>query len=165
MSRIIGIDPGTQKMGWAIVEGGNTILNYGWINAGSLNYEVRIPTIIYELEKSYREYKCTDIAVERAIRWNGRQIAALETLCQAIRVWSKRVNPQRKIGEYNVSEWKSNMLGNYRANAEFTQRTIEALFPRLKRDLPEHIHDAIYIAMYHHKKTILKVQNDLKSNL
>jgi len=151
--RFIAIDPSSTELGWAIF-GDDKAVVWGIISTAAVPYEKRFTHIIGELTAVYERFGFSEIACERAVRFEGRSIPALEVAVTSIRKWAQRHilarNGKMDISFYSPSEWKVSAAGDGRADKEAVARVICLEYPQLPDDVPSHVTDAIGIGQHHY---------------
>lgn len=146
MTRFIALDPSSTVSGWAVFDD-DRLVAWGKIDTKKVEYSFRYQFIVNELLHLAQVYDFKEIAAETAVRWQGREIAALKVAYSSIRHWAKRF--KFPLAEYNVSAWKTAVLGNCHVSKDGTAAVVRLLFPALPADLGEHEVDAIGIGTYH----------------
>jgi len=141
--RILGIDPGSIRCGWAILD--DDLVAHSTICNDREFYHERTAHIISVIEAVVDQYKVTDIACERAFRNPHRNTAALQVVVQAIKVWCRQ--HKYPLGLYSPGQWKKTVVGSGRATKDEVQVAIGLYFPGMKGQ--EHEFDAAGIALHH----------------
>ncbi len=154
MTRFLALDPSSTNVGWAIFDD-DQLVAWGTISTKKVDYSFRFQFIVNELIHTVQSYNPTEIASEETkFRWKGREIASLRVAFVSIRKWAEKA--KLPMVHYNVSTWKSSVLGDQHASKETTNATVRLIFPRLPAGLDEHAIDAIGVGVYH--AGILKLQ-------
>jgi len=153
MTRFLALDPSSTVSGWAVFDD-DALVAWGKIDTKKVDYSFRYQFIVNELIHLVQVYNFQEIAAETAPRWQGREIAALKVAYSSIKHWAKKVG--LPMAEYNVSAWKTSVLGNCHVSKEGTQATVRLIFPRVPADLGEHVADAIGVGLYHAGKKKLQ---------
>jgi len=150
--KFLSIDPGSTNLGWAVFDDGELVV-YGVISTDDVPYEMRYLHICEELSALYARHAFTEVACERAIRFEGRRIPALEVAVMSIRKWAERQDRPRRRGLavyfYSPSEWKVSAAGHGSATKEEVARVICLEYRQLPADVSNHITDAIGIGIHH----------------
>ena len=141
--RILGIDPGSIRCGWAILD--DDLVAHSTICNDREFYHERASHIINVIESVVDQYKVTDIACERAFRNPHRNTAALQVVVQAIKSWAKQ--HKYALGLYSPGEWKKSVAGSGKASKAKVQQAIKLYFPGITGQ--EHEFDAAGIALHH----------------
>ena len=117
-----------------------------------VEYEERYLHITRELQKLYERYRFDEVACERAIRFEGKKIPALEVAVTSIRKWSERrkyFDHKMFIYFYSPGEWKVSAAGSGNADKEAVARCVCLIFRQLPADVSNHITDSIGIGLHH----------------
>ncbi len=151
MNRFIAIDPSSTFTGWAVFEDAGLVA-WGNIDARKAEYSFRFQYIVDEIAALGVRYGFREIAIEDVkAAWHSknrlRNIAGLQIVFRSIQEWAKSVN--FPLAAYNPATWKNAVVGDVHASKEATLENICLRFPRLPRDLAEHVYDAIGIGVYH----------------
>lgn len=144
--RFIALDPGSRFTGWAVFDG-DGLVAWGRIVADKVEYSSRFQFIVNELGKLLDQFNFEEVAVEEAVRFEGREIPALKVASLGIKKWAE--GRRLPYSKYNVATWKASVVGNGHAGKEATARNILLRYPSLPADLSEHEYDAIAIGVYH----------------
>ena len=142
--RILGIDPGSIRCGWAILDDDRLVAHSTICNDREFYHE-RAAHIISVIESVVDQYNVTDIACERAFRNPHRNTAALQVVVQAIKSWAKL--HKYPLGLYSPGEWKKSLVGSGKASKDEVQVAITLYFPSITGQ--EHEFDAVGIALHH----------------
>jgi crossover junction endodeoxyribonuclease RuvC len=153
MIRILGIDPGSRKAGFGLIEVQNNQIKY--LSSGVLNYDTksafleRLYHIYDSCQKLIETYAPNEIALESLIY--VKNISSLSKLAQArgamIAAFAK--NNRGKIFEYSPTLVKSSVTGDGHADKDSIQKGLRLLFgPKKFRSHDES--DALAIAVCHH---------------
>lgn len=145
--RFIAIDPGSRNIGYAVFED-DRLITYGAVNFEKVSYERRPARIIDCLDEVLRAHPVTEIAIEQAVKFQGKKIPELEVACVSIRKWAKA----RRLAyrSYNTATWKKGFAGDHRADKDAVARVAYLIWPSLPRELSDHTTDAIGIGSYHY---------------
>jgi len=150
--KFMSIDPSSTNLGWAVFDDGG-LISYGVISTDAVPYEMRYLHICQELSALYACHDFTEVACERAIRFEGRRIPALEVAVTSIKKWAERQRRQGHPGFiiyfYSPSEWKVSAAGSGSATKEEVARVICLEYKQLRADVSDHITDAIGIGIHH----------------
>ncbi|MFP6683341.1 MAG: crossover junction endodeoxyribonuclease RuvC [Polyangiaceae bacterium] len=148
--RVIGIDPGSRRMGWGVVERVGTRLEHvahGVIVAGTGELPGRLLTIDRELTEAVSAHAPSCAAMETiffgknaqsAVKLGHARGAAMVVLARA----------GLTIGEYQPTLVKRAVVGAGRASKEQLARLVTALL-RLPKPPPEDAADALAVAITH----------------
>ena len=148
--RILGVDPGTRALGYAIVDWGRAA---EYVECGVLKADVRegmatrLHAIVAELGEIIEEFEPTVLALEKA--FYGRNAASALKLGQArgaiIMLAGQREVP---VFEYTPATVKQAVVGHGRATKAQIQARVQLLF-RLRRLPSVDAADALAIALTH----------------
>jgi crossover junction endodeoxyribonuclease RuvC len=153
MVRILGIDPGSRKAGFGLIETHHNQIKY--LSSGVLIYDTksdfleRLHHIYDSCQKLIETFAPNEIALESLIY--VKNVSSLAKLAQArgamIAAFSK--NNRGKIFEYSPTLVKSSVTGNGHADKEAIQKGLRLIFgPQKFKSHDES--DALAIAICHH---------------
>jgi len=150
---IMGLDPGTNVMGYGLllVTGQNlTLLQYGVIQLSKYEkHEVRLKKIFDRILALIEEFNPDEVALEAP--FYGKNVQSMLKLGRAQGVaMSAALHRGLPIIEYAPKKVKQSVTGNGNASKEQVARMLMGLF-KIK-DLPELLDatDALAVAMCHH---------------
>ena len=149
--RVLSVDPSSTNLGWAVLDD-DSLIAHGVISTKKVVYERRYLHITDELMKLRKEYSFDEVACERAIRFEGKRIPALEVAVKAIEKWAERrkwVDHPLPIYFYSPSEWKRSVAGAGNADKAAVARCVCLIYPQLPEDVSDHETDAIAIGQHH----------------
>ena len=150
--RILGIDPGSRKAGWAVVEVVGRKINY--IDSGVLRFD-KIPEFLDRLgtiHKSIKDlvsiHKPDEAALEALIY--VKSVPALSKLAQArgAMIAGLSEKHQGKVSEYSPTQIKSTVTGHGHAAKEGVEKTLRMMFGNIKFKTNDES-DALAIAVCH----------------
>jgi Holliday junction resolvasome RuvABC endonuclease subunit len=147
MPRFIAIDPASTVTGWAVFQD-ERLVAWGVIDSRRVEYAMTFQNVVNRLAELSKKYQFQEVAVEQAVRFEGREIPALKVVCLAIKKWAE---PWFKghYFEYNVSTWKASVVANSKATKAEVAANVRLRFQQLPEDLTEHEYDAIAIGAHH----------------
>lgn len=153
---ILGIDPGTRKCGYAIIDG-ETALDYGVIRPkASLSVNDRLKTIFLEL-KSHCENVDVIAFESNFVGRYKNNIVPLAKLQGGIIALSLDV----PVYEYSPTQVKQSVYSG-RATKAQVQLAVTSIF-RLRGEVEEDAADALAVAMCHYNKSrILEIKKQKK---
>lgn len=152
--RVLGIDPSSTELGWAVIDGEN-VINFGVISTAKSEYHKRFDIIIRALEQVRQQYLATEIGCERAFKAPKRNTASLQVAVQAIKSWCK--NLKIDLGIYSPGEWKAGAVGHGGADKDYVATMIKLRYSLSNVIIiPDHVSDAIGIATHHYSMLKLK---------
>jgi crossover junction endodeoxyribonuclease RuvC len=159
MPIVLGIDPGTATMGYAVVSpvslsgdlavGAFNALTYGVIETEAHTpMELRLLKIHDALRKLVQEYKPTQVAIEQL--FFGRNVTTAVTVGQArgiaLLVAAEAGLP---VSEYKPAEVKHTVAGFGKADKPQVQRMVQTLLNLATIPRPDDAADALAIALCH----------------
>jgi crossover junction endodeoxyribonuclease RuvC len=150
---ILGLDPGTNVMGYAIilVKGSKiTLLQYGVINMGKYGaHELKLKKIFERVLSIVDEYKPDEVALEAP--FFGKNIQSMLKLGRAQGVaMAAALYREVPITEYAPKKIKQSVTGNGNASKEQVARMLMQIFSI--KELPKLLDatDALAVAVCHH---------------
>ena len=150
--RVMGIDPGTHRTGFGILESSNgrdyTLVICGTIRAASKDpIAKRLLHIFESLQKNIRSYQPDVVALETL--FFAKDIRAVERIGEARACAMLAASKQGiEVIEYAPTEVKKSVTGNGRAAKEQIQFMVKRLL-NLKESPAPDAADALAIAMCH----------------
>ncbi len=147
MSTFIAIDPSSSVLGWAIFQE-KKIGQYGTLSLEHLDLAYRFPYLVEYLTEVLSRYPVQTVVIEKAVRFRGHSIPALEVACLVLEQWARKA--KLKYFGYNPAQWKALVLGSAQASKAETALIIGKLYPVLPPQLSEHIYDAVGIGYFHY---------------
>jgi crossover junction endodeoxyribonuclease RuvC len=150
--RILGIDPGTQVVGYGLVEPqGNRILliGFGVIRAPmKAPYPERLLRIHDEIVRVIREQKPDAVAIEEA--FYGKSASAALRMGEGRGVALVAVAQEaRMLHQYTPAEVKKAVVGNGRAHKSQVQQMVRLILGLREAPEPEDAADALAVAICH----------------
>jgi crossover junction endodeoxyribonuclease RuvC len=145
--KILGIDPGLQVCGYAVVDG-DTLVEAGVFKTnGKAAIEVKLNQIAEDIESLLKKFKPEVVAVEelyshyahpRTAILMGHARGVILQCCAAAGI---------EVKSFSATRIKKSLTGNGRASKEQVQRTIQTILrlPRLPE--PPDVADAIAAAL------------------
>ncbi len=146
---ILGLDPGIQKLGWAIIEkGGNnlSLKDYGLITTEpNLEKIYRFKEIKNQLIKLIKKYHPNILALEKILFFKNKKTAI--EIAQVIGlIISLTADYKINLFEFTPLEIKLNTTGYGRANKLNVKKMMDLYF-NLSSNFTDDIYDAIAIAL------------------
>lgn len=149
--RVLGIDPGLDRTGWAIVEksagADPSLISSGLIHtAANSPLADRLDSLYTELEAVLRLHQPRTAAIEKM--FFVKRAATVGATVQArgvILLCLKRGGAQ--VREYDPRTVKSQLSGNGNADKTQMQRMVQAVFKLPKPPSPDDVADAMAIAL------------------
>lgn len=146
--RIIGIDPGTDRMGYSILDKGTelNLIDYGIINTPK---NASLPERLHELANDFKslvkEYKPTHLAIEKV--FFSKNIKTATAISQVIGVISEAAYSNGLlIQEFSPSEVKSIVTGYGKSDKKNVEKMVQIIFNLETPPKPDDVVDAIAIA-------------------
>lgn len=150
--RIIGIDPGTAIVGYAIVDlelGKYKLIDYGCIYTDkNLEMEDRLVLIHEELSKILAKYKPDEMAVEELFYFKNNKTVISVGQARGVIVLTGRL-AGIKITSYTPLQVKIGISGYGRADKKQIQQMVKTILNLDEIPKPDDAADAIAIAITH----------------
>ena len=149
--RVIGIDPGLAKTGFAVVEPlerGGRVCHSGNINTDSRHsLEERLSTIYHELSQLFQQWTPDLMVMEDVFVVKEFPMAAIQLgeVRGVIRLAAK--NTGIPISEVKPTEVKSALTGSGRAGKEQIKRVVRRILYIEDKIKSDHISDAMALAL------------------
>lgn len=163
---VLGIDPGTAKMGWGVVEkkkrkGRNKkrrsqsskvsirYVAHGMLKTPSSESKgKRLASLKREVGQLLREYQVDEIAAEKVFfNINKKSAISVSQALGTVHLVAAELNVP--IYEYNALEAKLLIAGHGRADKKFVQKEIKKRLRLKKHPTPVHAADALAVACCH----------------
>jgi len=156
MSVIIGIDPGSRRTGYGViqVEGNRHIyLTSGYLDLTTVTLSEKLRQIFLGLQKIIQTFQPQEAAIE--------EIFMHENPNSALKLGQARgaaiVALDMPVAEYSARQVKKSVVGNGAANKEQVQYMVQRLL-NLSKTLQADAADALAVALCHaHMRTMLKL--------
>ncbi len=150
--RILGIDPGTSKVGWGVVDEKNSqlcLVAYGQIRTSSaLSFPEKLKKISQEVVKIILEHKPSALAIEEPFLARNAKIALrVGEVVGAIMM--SALDKGLEVANYSVLEIKQAVVGYGRADKEQVQNMVKVLLHLDTIPRPDDAADAIAAAVCH----------------
>ena len=151
MTRILGIDPGSRKTGFGIIEvNGDRVrsTHHGVINVGTGEFPQRLGVIFSGIKELIEEYAPDEVAIETVfVSKNAGSALKLgqargAAVCAAIACGLP-------VAEYSPRSVKQAIVGRGGADKALVMHMVMVLL-RLKEKLAEDASDALAVALCHH---------------
>jgi len=150
--KILGIDPGTQVMGWGVVEndgGSVSMVGYGAIKVpDKLPPPEKLKLLYDELLKIIRKYKPDNIAVEQPFVARNVHSAFMVGRAQAIALLAAAGNKIPAF-EYSPAQVKQHVANYGASSKEQVQEMVRLQLGMERAPQPDDAADALAIAMCH----------------
>lgn len=150
--KILGIDPGSRKAGWALIEKQGRKISY--IDSGTLRYDKidnfmdRLGVIYNSIEELMQKYSPDEVSVESLIY--VKSVTSLAKLAQARGAMLAAIVPSHrgKVYEYSPNLIKSSVSGYGHADKSAIEKTMKMIFGPIKFATNDES-DALAIALCH----------------
>lgn len=150
--KILGIDPGSRKLGWAVINVIGKKIEY--IDSGVLRFDKveeffdRLAMISASLAEIVDEFKPTEVALESLIF--VKSVTSLAKLAQArgASIAGLGLSYKGKVFEYSPNLIKSTVTGHGHASKESLEKVLQMMFRGIKFKTNDES-DALAIAVSH----------------
>lgn len=150
VQRILGIDPGSRKAGFGIIESGRYHPNYiasGVINVIKLTGSGRLKTIFESVTQIIEQYQPTIMSIEKVFVHKNPNSAIKLGQARGVILCVAALH-DIPIMEYTPTQIKSTIVGNGHANKEQVQYMVTNLL-KLTETPQEDAADALAAALCH----------------
>ncbi len=155
---ILGIDPGTRNMGYALISlerGKISLLEAGLIKMKAEDLQFQIPQMVEGLEMIFQKHTIDEVAVEDIFyAHNPATTIKLAQFRGAIML--KLLQEFGQFNEYTALQVKKALTGKAKANKEQVAFMVKKLLNIKKEIKPLDITDAIAVAITHSQRIRLK---------
>ena len=152
MVRILGIDPGTLKLGFGIIEGtGGTYrsVDFGLVKLASRTpFPERLKKIYDELVFIIERYSPDEFAIEDLFYAENAKVALKMGHARGVAILAA-VNNHLPTAEYSPREVKQAVVGNGAASKSQVQRMVMQLLQLRIAPDPADVSDALAVAICH----------------
>lgn len=157
---ILGIDPGTRKMGYALIsleKGKIALIEAGLIKIKAEELQFQIPQMVEAFESIFKTHKIDEVAIEDIFyAHNPKTTIKLAQFRGAIMLMLLQQFGQ--FNEYTALQVKKALTGNGKATKEQVAYMAKMLLNIKKEIKPLDITDAIAVAITHSQRVRLKPQ-------
>jgi crossover junction endodeoxyribonuclease RuvC len=157
---ILGIDPGTRKMGYALIsleKGKIALIEAGLIKIKAEELQFQIPQMVEAFESIFKTHKIDEVAIEDIFyAHNPKTTIKLAQFRGAIMLMLLQQFGQ--FSEYTALQVKKALTGNGKATKEQVAYMVKMLLNIKKEIKPLDITDAIAVAITHSQRVRLKLQ-------
>ncbi len=147
--RVIGIDPGYDRLGIAIMErgGGKDVLLYSdcVVTDKTLPFEKRLESVGSAIEALLTEWKPSHLALERLFFNKSRTTAMRVAEVRGAMLYLAERHACR-VCEYTPQEVKVAITGYGKSDKEQVARMVMRLIPNARKDALDDEYDAIAVA-------------------
>src|SRR5918994_7174762 len=160
--RVIGIDPGSQRTGWGVIEGDGrrySLVAYGSIRAASsLKFSTRLLKMCNGLEEVIAEHRPDACALEEAfLATNVKVSMKLGQVRGVVLLLAERAGLE--ISEYSPRLIKQTVVGYGNAEKHQVQEMVRLLLTLKSVPTPHDAADALAVAIchFHHANFAQKI--------
>jgi len=157
---ILGIDPGTRKMGYALIsldKGKIALIEAGLIKIKAEELQFQIPQMVEAFESIFKAHKIDEVAIEDIFyAHNPKTTIKLAQFRGAIMLLL--IQQFGQFSEYTALQVKKALTGNGKATKEQVAFMAKRLLNIKKEIKPLDITDAIAVAITHSQRVRLKLQ-------
>jgi crossover junction endodeoxyribonuclease RuvC len=157
---ILGIDPGTRKMGYALIsldKGKIELIEAGLIKIKAEDLQFQIPQMVEAFESIFKAHKIDEVAIEDIFyAHNPKTTIKLAQFRGAIMLLL--IQQFGQFSEYTALQVKKAVTGNGKATKEQVSFMTKRLLNIKKEIKPLDITDAIAVAITHSQRVRLKLQ-------
>ncbi len=158
--RILGIDPGLERTGWAIVENSRDkrphILDSGIIETSSKEkLQLRLKKIYTEIEKILKTHSPSSAALEDIFFSKRADTQKNTTYARGVILLALE-NYNIETQEYNPRTVKSSICSNGNADKKQIMKSVQLIFGLKEPLLPDDVSDAAAIAFLHLRNSSFK---------
>ena len=157
---ILGIDPGTRKMGYALIsleKGKIALIEAGLIKIKAEELQFQIPQMVEAFDSIFKNHKIDEVAIEDIFyAHNPKTTIKLAQFRGAIMLMLLQQFGQ--FNEYTALQVKKALTGNGKATKEQVAYMAKMLLNIKKEIKPLDITDAIAVAITHSQRVRLKLQ-------
>ncbi|MFA5392611.1 MAG: crossover junction endodeoxyribonuclease RuvC [Candidatus Paceibacterota bacterium] len=146
---ILGIDPGTTRIGWAILKTGRKKtmpVAYGCWDIKDIEQEKRLLRISQNINKAIKTYKPDFLAIERIFFFkNAKTVMSISEATGVILLMAQK--NKLKYIRLTPLEIKQDLTGYGRADKKDVQKVIQSVFSLKEIPKPDDTADALAIAL------------------
>lgn len=157
---ILGIDPGTRSMGYALIsleKGKISLVEAGLIKIKADELQFQIPQMVEAFERIFKNHKIDEVAMEDIFYAHSpKTTIKLAQFRGAIMLTILQQFGQ--FNEYTALQVKKALTGNGKATKEQVAFMVKKLLNIKKEIKPLDITDAIAVATTHSQRVRLKLQ-------
>jgi crossover junction endodeoxyribonuclease RuvC len=161
MINILGIDPGTRNMGYAIIsldKGKIALVEAGLVKMKAEDLQFQIPQMAEALEQLFKSFKIDEVAVESMFyAHNPKTVIKLAQFRGALML--KLLQEFGQFSEYTPLQIKKALTGKAKAGKEQVAFMVKNLLNIKKEIKPLDITDAMAVAITHSQRVRLAAQN------
>ena len=146
---ILGIDPGTTRIGWAFLQVGRKDIkpiDYGCLEIIEQSQGQRLEIIAKNLDILIKKYKPSIVAIEKIFFFKNAKTVMSISEARGVIILIIQKNHLKYI-ELTPLEIKQNLIGYGRANKKDVQKAIQCFFSLETLPKPDDIADALAVAL------------------
>lgn len=151
---ILGIDPGTRKMGYALIsleKGKVSLIEAGLIKIKAEELQFQIPQMVEAFESIFKKFKIDEVAIEDIFyAHNPKTTIKLAQFRGAIMLLI--IQQFGQFNEYTALQVKKALTGNGKATKEQVSFMVKMILNIKKEIKPLDITDAIAVAITHSQR-------------
>ena len=155
---ILGIDPGTRNMGYAIIaleKGKISLVEAGLIKMKAENLQFQMPQMVEALEILFQKYSIDEVAMEDIFyAHNPKTTIKLAQFRGAIML--QLLQEFGQFSEYTALQVKKALTGKAKASKEQVAFMVKRLLNIKKEIKPLDISDAMAVAITHSQRVRLR---------
>lgn len=159
---ILGIDPGTRNMGYALVKLENSkisLVEAGLIKMKAEDLQFQIPQMVEGLDMIFKNHKVDEVAMEDIFyAHNPKTTIKLAQFRGAIML--KLLQEFGQFNEYTALQVKKALTGKAKATKEQVAFMVKRLLGIKKEIKPLDISDAIAVAITHSQRVKTTINKD-----
>ncbi len=147
--RVLGLDPGYGRLGWAVTDGINRLIDYGTLETPpEMTIDERMFVIYTELNAIITEYRPDSAAVEKLFfsRNTTTALQVANALGVVLLVFHQHI---LLYTEYSPSQIKRAVTGYGRADKKQMQNMVKTIFKLRDIPQPDDAADALAICACH----------------
>jgi crossover junction endodeoxyribonuclease RuvC len=146
---ILGIDPGLENTGWAVMDGVEKLVECGVILTSIKQSSAdRLGKIYSELEEIIKKHKVTEMAIETLFfAKNAKSAISVSEAIGVIKL--SGVKNKIEVAEYTPLQVKMALVGYGRAEKEQVETMVRSCLGRDEPITPSHASDAVAVALTH----------------
>jgi crossover junction endodeoxyribonuclease RuvC len=146
---VLGIDPGTSRIGWSLIRASSTnikLIDYGCWETAQKTQGQRLTKIAKDLNYLIKNRKPSIVAIEKVFFFKNAK--TVMSISEAIGVIILTIHKNHlPYIELTPLEIKSNLVGYGRANKKDVQKTIQYFFSLKTMPQPDDAADALAVAL------------------
>lgn len=159
--RIIGIDPGTYRTGYGIIDtirGENTFVDCGCIESRAQHTSERYFSIYEQLVSVIKQYQPQCCSIESTFFYKNQKVVMRLGEVRGVLILSA-VQAGCEVYEYSPLEVKKSVVGYGRADKEQVHKMVKTLLSLKTIPKENDVSDALALALCHvHNKNSIRFQ-------